>query len=173
MKRVITFFGVLSVVGVLPPPVLAASGENVHQTENRTLLTIPYEDREDLLRVMRKNISNLGQMINAMADDDYKTVEAIANKMSFNKKKGKGLARRGNPAFTAMGVQFHALDALAVIKAAKSKNRKATLHAMSKMVSTCVACHATFRVMQWPDNKVYARPKPTPLILPPGVVIRE
>jgi len=47
MKRVITFFGVLSVVGVLPPPVLAASGENVHQTENRTLLTIPYEDRED------------------------------------------------------------------------------------------------------------------------------
>ena len=165
--------GALSIAAVVSQPVLAASGEKVQRPETRTLLTIPYEDRENLLRVMRKNIANLGQMIDAMADDDYKTVETIADKMSFNKKKGKGLARRGSPAFTAMGVQFHAIDAVAVKQAAKSKNRKATLHAMSNMVSTCVACHATFRVMEWPGNKVYVRPEPTPLVLPSGTVIRQ
>jgi len=165
--------GMLGTVSVLSQVVWAGTGEKAHKPDKRTLLSIPYEDREDLLRVMRKNISNLGQMINAMAKDDFKTVEKLANEMSFNKKKGQGLARRGNPAFTAMGVQFHAVDTLAVKEAAESKDRKGTLRAMSRMVSTCVTCHATFRVMEWPDNKVYRRPNPTPLFLPPGFDIRS
>jgi len=151
----------------------AASGEKVHQADKRTLLTIPYEDREELLGVMRNNLANMRRLIDAMSEDDFKAVETITNEMSFNKKKGKGLSRRGNPAFTAMGVQFHALDTLAVKKAAAARDRKGTLRAMSRMVSTCVTCHATFKVMEWPDNKTYRRPKPTSLILPPGVVIRE
>lgn len=167
------FSVVLGAVSMLSQPVLAESGKKVHKTDNRTLLKIPYQDREDLMRVMRNNLASLGGLINAMAEDDFKTAEKIANKMTFNKKKGKGLARRGNPAFTAMGVQFHGLDALAVKKAAEAKDRKATLHAMSKMVSSCVSCHDTFKVMEWPNNKTYKRPEPTPLILPPGVVIRD
>jgi len=165
--------GVLGAVNILSQPVLAESGTKVHKPDNRTLLTIPYQDRENLLHVMRGNITKLGEMIDAMADDDFKRVAKIANKMSFNKKKGKGLARRGNPAFIAMGVHFHGLDTLAVKKAAETKDRKATLHAMSKMVSSCVACHATYRVMEWPDNKTYKRPKPLPLHLPPGVTVRD
>ena len=164
---------VLGAVSILSQPVLAESGKKVHKPDNRTLLTIPYQDREDLMGVMRKNLASLGGLIDAMAEDDFKTVEKIANKMTFNKKKGKGLARRGNPAFTAMGVQFHGLDALAVKKAAEARDRKGTLRAMSRMVSSCVACHAAFKVMEWPDNKTYKRPDPTPLILPPGVVIRD
>lgn len=165
--------GVLGAVSVLSQPVLAESGKKAHKPDNRTLLTIPYQDREDILRVMRKNLASLGGLIDAMVEDDFKTVEKIANKMTFNKKKGKGLSKRGNPAFTAMGVQFHGLDALAVKKAAEAKDRKGTLRAMSNMVSSCVACHAVFKVVEWPDNKTYKRPKSTPLILPPGVVIRD
>ena len=146
-------------------------GMKEKKPNNRILLKIPYEDREDLMRVMQSNLKKLGEMIDAMAGNDFNSVHKIAEKMSFNKKKGKGLSRRGNPAFTAMGVQFHAVDTIAVMKAAETKDRKATLHAMSKMVSTCVACHSTFRVMEWPNNKHYKRPKPTDLILPEGYKI--
>lgn len=142
-----------------------------HTASNRTLLKIPYQDRENLLHVMRNNLNSLAKMIDAMSNDDYQRVQKIAEQMSFNKKKGKGLARRGNPAFTAMGVQFHAVNTIDVMKAAKSKNRKATLQAMFKMVTTCVACHANFKVMEWPNNKTYPRPKPTPLVLPKGYKI--
>ncbi len=150
-------------------PLYAQSDKEINNTSTkRILLKIPYEDREDLMRVMRINLKNLGKMIDAMATNDFKSVKTIAENMSFNKKKGKGLSRRGNSAFTAMGVQFHAVDTVAVIKAAKKNDRKETLHAMSQMVNSCVACHSTFKVMEWPDNKIYKRPEPTELILPNG-----
>jgi hypothetical protein len=164
---------VLVAISSLSQPVLAESGKKDLQANKRTLLTIPYQGREHLLHVMRNNLANMGRLINAMSEDDFKAVETIANEMSLNEKKAKGLARRGNPAFTAMGLQFHGKDALALKHAAESKDRKRTLRAMSRMVSTCVACHATFRVMEWPDNKFYTQPKPTSLILPPGVVIHS
>jgi len=163
----------LVATGCLSQPVLSETGKKASKAGTRTLLTIPYQDREHLLHVMRNNLANMGRLINAMSDDDFKTVEKIALKMSLNEKKAKGLTRRGNPAFTAMGVQFHGRDALALKHAAESKDRKRTLRAMSKMVSTCVACHATFRVMEWPNNKFYTQPKSTSLILPQGVIIHS
>jgi len=172
-RLLLLFASMLVAIGALSQPVLAESGKKYLQTKKRTLLKIPYQGREHLLHVMRNNLANLGRLINAMSEDDFKAVEAIANKMSLNEKKAKGLVRRGNSAFTAMGVQFHGKDVLALKHAAESRNRKRTLHAMSRMVSTCVACHATFRVIEWPENKFYTQPKPTPLILPEGVVIRS
>jgi len=163
---------VLGAVSILSQPVLAETGNKALKPDNRTLLTIPYQDREHLLHVMRNNLANMGRLIDAMSEDDFKAVETIANEMSLDKKKARGLSRRGNPAFTAIGVRFHGLKVLAVKKAAEARDRKGTLRAMSRMVSSCVGCHATFRVMEWPNNKSYKRPKPTPLVLPPGVVIR-
>jgi hypothetical protein len=164
---------VLVAISALSQPVLAESGKKALKADKRILLTIPYQGREHLLHVMRNNLANMGRLINAMSEDDFKAVESIAKEMSLNEKKARGLARRGNPAFTAMGVKFHGKDALALKHAAESKDRKRTLRAMSGMVSTCVVCHATFRVMEWPDNKSYTQPKPTPLILPSGVVIHS
>jgi len=170
----------LIAISALSQPTLAESGKqtiqagkNTLQENKRTLLTVPYEDREHLLHVMRKNLINLGRLIDAIAEDDFKTVEKIADNMSLNEKKARGLARRGNPTFTAMGLQFHGLKAPAVKKAAVAGDRKATLHAMSRMVSSCVSCHATFRVMEWPDNKFYTQPKPSPLVLPEGIVVHS
>ena len=151
-----------------------AQSNNEHIAKNhRTLLKIPFEDREGLLNVMRNNLKNLNKMINAMANDDFKEVQNIAKNMSFNKKKGKGLSHRGNAAFIAMGVKFHAEDTVAVMKAAETKDRKATLRAMSSMVSTCVSCHSTFRVMEWPNNKVYKQPSPMKLNLPNGFKVEK
>lgn len=151
----------------------AESGKEIDKntSDNRILLEVPYKDRDDLMRVMRANLKNLGKMIDAMINDDFKSVQLIAENMSFNKKKGKGLSSRGNPSFAAMGVQFHAVDTIAVKKAAEVKDRKATLHAISNMVNTCVDCHSTFKVVEWPDNKIYKRPESTQLVLPKGYKI--
>ena len=154
-------------------PVYAQSSKEISEKDNRILLKIPYEDREALLHVMRNNLKNLGKMIDAVADNDFKSVRVIAKSMSFNKKKGKGLSRRGNAAFIAMGVKFHAKDTVVVMKAAEKKDRKATLHAMSDMVNSCVACHSKFRVMEWPDNKLYKRPEPKKLLLPEGFKVEH
>jgi len=153
--------------------VYAQSVKEAGENNSRILLKIPYKDREGLLNVMRNNLNNLNKMINAMADDDFESVQSIANNMSFNKKKGKGLSHRGNAAFIAMGVKFHAEDAVAVMKAAEKKDRKATLRAMSNMVNTCVSCHSTFRVMEWPNNKIYERPSPMKLNLPEGFKVTK
>jgi len=163
----------LGVVSILSQPMLAESGKKALKPDKRTLLTIPYQDREHLLHVMRNNLANLGRLIDAMSEDNFKAVEKITSKMSLNEKKARGLSRRGNPAFTATGLQFHGLKVLAVKKAAEAGDRKGTLRAMSRMVSTCVGCHATFRVMEWPDNKSYKQPEPVPLVLPQGVVLQS
>jgi limonene-1,2-epoxide hydrolase len=143
------------------------------ETDNRLLLTIPFEDREDILRVMRGNLNQVKQMIGALAEDDFESVEKIANEMTFNKKKGDGLAIRGNAAYTAMGVQFHAVTTMELKEAAHAKDGKRVLRALENTLTACTSCHATFKVTEWPDNKSYSRPAPIPLNLPEGAKIRD
>jgi hypothetical protein len=143
------------------------------EADNRVLLTIPFEDREDLLRVMRGNLNQVKQMVGALAEDDFEAVEKVANEMTFNKKKGDGLAIRGNAAYTAMGVQFHAVNTMELKEAAHAKDGKRVLRALNTTLNTCTSCHATFKLMEWPDNKSYPRPAPIPLNLPEGAKIRD
>lgn len=140
---------------------------------DRVLLKIPFEDREDLLRVMRGNLNQVKQMVGALAEDDFETIEKVANEMTFNKKKGDGLAIRGNAAYTAMGVQFHAVNTVELRDAARAKDGKRVLRALNTTLTTCTSCHATFQVMEWPDNRSYTRPAPIPLNLPEGAKIRD
>jgi len=150
-------------------PAFAAGAE----ADNRVLLTIPFADREDLLRVMRGNLIQVKQMLEALAENDFAGVEKVANEMTFNKKKGDGLAIRGNAAYTAMGVQFHAVRTMALRDAARAKDGKRVLRELSATLDTCTSCHATFKLTEWPDNKTYARPAPIPLNLPAGAKIRD
>jgi len=150
----------------------AAAAEAI-PTDNRVLLTIPFEDREDLLRVMRGNLNQVKQMLEALAENDFAGVEKVANEMTFNKKKGDGLAIRGNAAYTAMGVQFHAVRTVELRDAARAKDGKRVVRALSSTLDTCTSCHATFKLTEWPDNKTYARPAPIPLDLPAGAKVRD
>jgi len=160
----------ISIAAAAALPALAAAGA---EADKRVLLTIPYEDREDILRVMRGNLNQVKQMVGALAEDDFATIEKVANEMTFNKKKGDGLAIRGNAAYAAMGVQFHAVNTVELRDAARAKDGKRVLRALNTTLSTCTSCHATFKVMEWPDNRSYARPAPVSLELPPGAKIRD
>jgi len=159
----------IAIAGTAALPAFAAGAE----TDNRVLLTIPFEDREDLLRVMRGNLIQVKQMLEALAENDFAAVEKVANEMTFNKKKGDGLAIRGNAAYTAMGVQFHAVRTVDLRDAARAKDGKRVVRALSSTLDACTSCHATFKVTEWPDNRSYARPAPIPLDLPPGAKIRD
>lgn len=143
------------------------------EADDRMLLKIPFEDREDILRVMRGNLNQVKQMVGALAEDDFETVEKVANEMTFNKKKGYGLSIRGNAAYTAMGVQFHAVTTMELKDAARAKDSKRVLRALNNTLTECTSCHATFKVTEWPDNKSYPRPAPIPLNLPEGAKIRD
>lgn len=163
---------VISIVGAILMPTFAA-GTTDAEADNRVLLTIPYEDREDILRVMRGNLNQVKQIVGALGEDDFATIEKVANEMTFNKKKGDGLAIRGNPAYAAMGVQFHAVNTVELRDAARAKDSKRVLRALNTTLSTCTSCHATFKVVEWPDNRSYTRPAPAPLELPPGAKVRD
>lgn len=139
--------------------------------DQRTLLTIPFEDREDILRVMRGNLDQVRQVIEALSRQDYAAIEHIADQLSFDRKKADGLARRGDAGYAAMGVQLHAAGAQALKQAAQTRDSAATLSALGNVLATCVACHGSYRVTEWPDNKTYRRPPLVPLTLPEGVRI--
>jgi len=141
--------------------------------DQRTLLTIPFEDREDILRVMRGNLDQVRQIIEALSRQDYAAIERIADQLSFDRKKADGLARRGNTGYAAMGVQLHVVGAQALKKAAQTRDSTATLSALGNVLATCVACHGSYRVTEWPEDKTYRRPPPVPLTLPEGVRIAD
>ena len=155
-------------LSALPAALPAADAPTQDQ---RTLLTIPFEDREDILRVMRGNLDQVRQIIEALSRQDYAAIERIADQLGFDRKKADGLARRGNAGYAAMGVQLHAVGAQALKKAAQTRDTAATLNALGNVLATCVACHGSYRVTEWPDNKTYRRPSPVPLTLPEGARI--
>jgi cytochrome c556 len=154
----------------LPASLFAADAPAEDQ---RTLLTIPFEDREDILRVMRGNLDQVRQIIEALSRQDYAAIERIADQLSFDRKKADGLARRGNAGYAAMGVQLHAVGAQALKKAAQTRDPTATLNALGNVLATCVACHGSYRVTEWPEDKTYRRPQPVPMTLPEGVRIAD
>ena len=135
--------------------------------DKRVLLTIPFEDREDILRTMRGNLDQISRIVTALVRGDFAAIEKVADELVINKKKAEGLAIRGSAAYAAMGVQLHAVLAEDIKKAAQSRDTKRVLEALDATLAQCAtSCHIAFKVMEWPDNKAYPRPPSIPLQLP-------
>jgi protein-S-isoprenylcysteine O-methyltransferase Ste14 len=135
--------------------------------DKRVLLTIPFEDREDILRTMRGNLDQISRIVTALVRGDFAAIEKVADELAFNKKKAEGLASRGSAAYAAMGVQLHAVLAEDIKKAAQSRDTKRVLEALDATLAQCAtSCHTAFKVMEWPDNKTYQRPPAIPLHVP-------
>lgn len=141
--------------------------------DTRVLLTIPFEDREAMLKEMRTNLEQVRRLFVAYVESDFGAIEKIADEISVNRKRAQVVVRRGNPEYTAMAVQFHAGNTMEIREAARSKDPKRVATAINTALQACVACHATFRLTEWPDNKIYPRPDPIPLDLPEGAKILD
>ena len=174
MKRIATAFATLFLAaGMAPVSCLADQPASPTTKDTRTLLTIPFEDREGMMAEMRNNLEQVRRLFVAYVANDFEAMEKIADEISIHKKRAQVVVRRGNPTYTAMAVNFHAGHSVAIREAARSKDQKRVATAINEALQACVACHATYRLTEWPDNKTYARPDPIPLVLPEGAKIRD
>ena len=142
------------------------SGPVEKEVENRReLLPIPFATREKLLQKMnQKNLGALGEMLAALARDDFAAVARLANELSYSAKTEKLSKRRGSVAFATMATNFHGQNMPALRRAAERRDRRQVLEQMSEAVSACVACHAAVRLTEWPEDRSY--PVPAPVRLP-------
>lgn len=174
MKKTTTAIAALILAaGITPGIGLADQPAATPAKDTRVLLTIPFEDREGILREMRTNLDQVRRLFAAYVESDFGAIEAIADEISIHRKRAQSVVRRGNADFTAMAVQFHAGNTMEIREAARAKDPKRVATAINTALQTCVACHATFKLTEWPDNKSYPRPAPIPLNLPEGAKIRD
>ncbi len=157
----------------LPAVAADAPATTASKTDKRTLLTIPYEDREGMKREMRNNLDQVRRLVAALVNEDFEAIQVVANEISLHKKRSQVVVRRGNADFTAMAVHFHGVLAPEIGRAAQTKDVKRVAQAIDTALHACVACHETFTLTEWPNNRTYVRPEPIPLKLPPGAKIVE
>ncbi len=125
---------------------------NAFAKDNRTLLKLPYATREDMLRSMRKYIGTMENILKALSKKDFVKVEELASYWLLGEQGKINLALKGNDQFIAMAVEFHTTGAVEIIKAARKKNLEATLMSLSSFFGRCNACHANFRLTEWPST---------------------
>lgn len=159
--------------GIAPGIGLADQPAAAPAKDTRILLTIPFADREAMLGEMRTNLEQVRRLFVAYVESDFGAIEKIADEISLHRKRSQVVVRRGNPAYTAMAVQFHAGNTMEIREAARSKDPKRVATAINTALQACVACHSVFKLTEWPDNKSYPRPDPIPLDLPEGATIRD
>lgn len=171
-KRFFVLAGVLA-AGLLPGAGIAAQPPVKATKDPRILLTIPYEDREQMMAEMRTNLEQVRRLFVAYVESDFAAMEKIADEISIHKRRAQVVVRRGNQAYTDMAVNFHGGNSMEIREAAKSRDLNKVAVAVNTALQACVACHATWRLTEWPDNKTYPRPEPSELRLPPGAKILD
>lgn len=140
---------------------LSAKSERTH----RTLVKLPFSEREHVLRGMRRYLGSMERMLSALSRQDYLEVERQASTMLLDERKLVNLGMRENDQFIAAAMQFHTTGVTEIIKSARTKNMQKTLVSMSSFVGRCNACHESFRLIEWPA-KDYPPVKPKLLSAP-------
>jgi hypothetical protein len=95
---------------------------------------------------MREHLQAVQEVIAAAAVDDFDTVAKAAKRMGFSETMGRMCEHMGAgaPGFTEQALAFHhTADEIAT--AASNRNGPAMLLALSKTLSACTDCHATFK----------------------------
>ena len=121
------------------PPAEAEGASRLAEPDQRTLLPLPFEVRDKLLRTMRQdNLGGLGDMLSALAEDDLEEADAFAR----------------------MAARFHGELMPAVRRAAEMGDRTRVLKRLSEAVTGCNNCHNAFRLVEWPPDRQYDMPEP-------------
>ena len=122
---------------------------NAHEVDKRMQISLAPEERELVLGEMRLLLKGVKGIINGLSQDDFKVVEASASGV------GMAMAQDVNPAlmaklpmtFKKMGMGVHqSFDDLAV--KVPSLNQKQILTEVDRIMTTCVACHGTFKIVE-------------------------
>lgn len=95
---------------------------------------------------MRDHLVAVQQIVLALADDDFTAVEKAASRIASSPQMAQMCTHMGAgaPGFTEQALGFHQ-SADAITLAATKKNKKAVLAALGNTLTTCTACHETWK----------------------------
>ena len=95
---------------------------------------------------MRDHLVVVMEVLQALANEDFEAVERSTERIAYSTRMGRMCGRMGAAAagFADMGIFFHR-TADTIIEAARKKDTKATLTAVSNTLATCAACHESYR----------------------------
>jgi hypothetical protein len=120
-----------------------------HEVDKRIEITLNGEDRELVLQEMRLLLKGLKGIIGGLADNDFKIVQESSKSI------GMEMAADINPSlmsklpisFKKMGIGVHeAFDQLA--SEVYQMNEKQVLKKVDKIMSSCLACHETYKIIE-------------------------
>ncbi len=95
---------------------------------------------------MREHLEAVQEVVAAAAASDFEKVAVAAQRLGFSETMGRMCEHMGAaaPGFTEQALAFHH-TADEIAGAAKRQDGPAVLSALSKTLSACTSCHATFK----------------------------
>lgn len=154
MRVGITLLALWTVVNIVLTVRVASSGDtSPAQTtssalevsaDSRTPVILPLKARDAVLAEMRMMLGSVQGVLDGVARSDTAAVRAAAAASGLVMAADPALAQVLPPAFMQFGMAAHqAFDSLA---ANASRTPAATVERLARITSTCVACHAMYRL---------------------------
>lgn len=134
------------------------------QDDGRVLIKIPYQDREEILRGMRKYLKITEKILLETSKNNYSEIERVISKIEVDKERLNRLSTRENIEFMELAYKFHDEEVKNIKESAKNKNQAEMILAISKFIKSCTHCHDRFRLIEWGDKK-YPAAKPNKIFI--------
>ena len=113
--------------------------------DDRISLNLNDRQKQHQLKNMRSHLVAVQTIIELLAKDDYDLASKVAyTELGSTTEMKLMCASFGNEQFENMGLAFHA-SADKMSEIIKTKDKKASLEALSITMNYCVQCHANFR----------------------------
>ncbi len=147
MRKPILHFAIATALFTMPPLIARAEPQApAATTEKRTPLPLLAHMAEHQREQMRDHLAAVQEILASLATSDFAGVERAAVRIGYSEQMERMCHHMGAaaPGFTDMALHFHR-TADTITEAAKKRDEKQVLIAVSATMVTCVACHATYR----------------------------
>ncbi len=117
----------------------------IKSNDERISLHLNKMQKKHQLENMRDHLEALQHIITLIAIEDYDRASNVAHDRLGSTTEMKLMcASFGNKQFEELGLKFHS-DADKMSEILKMKDKNKSLHALSKTMASCIACHETYR----------------------------
>ena len=127
-------------------PTAATPGEKLDELDSRRPVPLLPMMAQHQKQNMREHLEVVRDVVAAAATKDFVKVATAAKRMGFSETMGQMCEHMGAaaPGFTEQALAFHH-TADEIVSAATQQDSAAVLSALSKTLSACTSCHATFK----------------------------
>ncbi len=130
--------------------VLISPHTAIAESDTREAISLTESERNLVLTEMRGFLSSIQEITMALSKDDMAQVSKSAKKVGMAEQQGmpKSIREKLPKAFKVLGMKTHkAFDQLA-LDAREMEDKQQTLEQLGTLMNNCVACHASFKIVQ-------------------------